>query len=117
MSRVLTPSLSRLGTAEVSDRASQLDLARLRPLWRYAVFVVALFTVSAFHVYVGLGAKQVRADLDRIAGTHDEARLLNDRLDVEIATRSRAVRMEEVAAHLEMTPGTPVLHIQRGNSR
>ncbi|MFT4625240.1 MAG: hypothetical protein ACI8PZ_003908 [Myxococcota bacterium] len=114
MSRVLTPPLERAGSVQALDRPTTVDLGRLRPLWRHAVFALILFAVSAAHVYVGVGVSQARTDLDRISGSNDRARLLNQRLELEIATRSRTVRMEEVAAHLEMTPGTKVLRLGRG---
>ena len=110
MSRVLTPPLPRVGAADASAE-SVVDPAVFRPLLRFLVFAIALFVVCAAHVHVGLGVQQARADLDRIASAHKQAALLNDRLHLEIATRSRAMRVEQIATHLEMSPGTRVVRM------
>ncbi len=112
MSRVITPPLERLGTNEVSNRLPAIDLSRLRPLWRYVVAAVALFAVCAFHVHVGLGAQQARIDLDRTMRAGEKANLLGKRLDLEILTRTREIRMEEVGEQLQMSSRVPVYRLQ-----
>jgi hypothetical protein len=77
-------------------------IARLAPLWRYAVFFVCLFGVSAFAVAVRLDVQQMRKDFDRNGYQQREASVLNDRLHLEMDARRRAAAMEVVAGRLAL---------------
>lgn len=82
--------------------------ARLLPLWRYAAFLAALFTVLAAGALVRLDVQQLRKDLDRTSRATLEAQVLHDRLVLEMEARRRAVAMERVAVELGLG-GTAVL--------
>ncbi len=90
----------------------RLDLAHLRPLWRYAVFAACLFGVTAFAVAVRLDVQQMRKDLHRNARLQREARILNDRLHLELDARRRAVAVEAVAARLHLGPRARIVRVE-----
>ena len=73
---------------------------RLLPLWRYAAFLTALFTVLLTSALVRLEVQQLRKDLDRTSRATLEAQVLHDRLVLEMESRRRAVAMEQVAVQL-----------------
>lgn len=75
---------------------------RLLPLWRHAVWAVVLFAVCAVAVSVRLDVQQLRKDLDRNARLEHEARLLNERLRLEIDARRRVVAVEQYAGALAL---------------
>lgn len=88
------------------------QLARLRPLWRYVVFTVCLFAVTAFAVGVRLDVQQMRKDLDRNARMQREAGILNDRLHLEMDARRRAAAVEVVAASLALGADARIIRVE-----
>ncbi len=84
---------------------------RLIPLWRHAVWVVSLFAVLAAWVQVRVDVQQLRTDLDRNGRATREARIVNDRLRLEVDSRRRAVAVEALAAQLQMTSQVPIVHL------
>jgi len=104
-----------LPTAELlapAARRWQLGASRLLPLWRHAVWLVALFLVLAAWVQVRLDVQQLRADLDRNTRMSREARILNDRLRLEMDARRRASAVESVAVRLGMTGDAAVVRVR-----
>ncbi len=99
---VASTTIARAAFADRIPLPRRLDLARLWPLWRHAVWVVALFLVSAVAVSVRLDVHQLRRDLDRNARTQREAQVLNERLRLEIDARRRAVAVDSVADAMGM---------------
>ncbi len=75
-------------------------LARLRPLARWGVALLLLVGILGTWLHVRIEATQLRHDLDRTARATLEARVLHDRLTLELQTRRRAVAMEKAAAAL-----------------
>lgn len=87
-------------------------LSRLIPLWRYAVYALTLFAVLAAAATVRLDVQQLRKDLDRNARATREARILNDRLHLEMDARRRILAMEQAAGRLELGPQARVVHVE-----
>lgn len=87
-------------------------LRRLLPLWRYLVYAVALFAVLAAAATVRLDVQQLRKDLDRNARATREARILNDRLHLEMDARRRILAMEQTAARLQLGPQARVVQVE-----
>lgn len=88
------------------------ELARLKPLWRYAVFTACLFAVTAFAVAVRLDVQQMRKDLDRNSRMTREATILNDRLHLENDARRRAAAVEVVASRLALGPEARIVRLE-----
>jgi len=104
-----------LPTAELlvpAARRWQLGARRFLPLWRHAVWLVALFLVLAAWVQVRLEVQSLRADLDRNTRMSREARILNDRLRLEMDARRRASNVEAVALRLGMGADAAVVRVR-----
>lgn len=110
MERTLTHAGVRPAPAGLA--LGRLDLSRLLPLWRYAVFTVCLFAVTAFAVAVRLDVQQMRKDLDRNARAQREAGILNDRLHLEMDARRRAAAVEVVAQRLQLGAGAQIVRVE-----
>jgi cell division protein FtsL len=93
-------------------RTWQVGARRLLPLWRHAVWLVALFLVLAAWVQVRLDVQQLRADLDRNNRMSREARIMNDRLRLEMDARRRASNVEQVAVRLGMNGDAAVVRVR-----
>jgi hypothetical protein len=78
-------------------------LTRLLPLWRYAVWIGAVFVLLTAWVTIRVDVQALREDLDKSGRAHREARIVNDRLRLELDSRRRAVAMEAAAAQLSLT--------------
>lgn len=89
----------------------KLGLRRLLPLWRYAVWGMALFVVMAAWAQVRLDVQALRTDLDRNSRHAREARILNDRLRLEMDARRRAVHVEAMAGRLGVTAEAPIVRV------
>lgn len=87
-------------------------LVRLVPLWRYAVWGLAVFVLLATWVDVRLDVQGLRKDLDRTGRAEREQRVLSDRLRLEIDARHRAVRMEQVALQMGLASTVPVVEFR-----
>ena len=87
-------------------------VGRLAPLWRYAVFFVCLFAVSAFAVAVRLDVQHMRKDFDRNGYLQREASVLNDRLHLEMDARRRAAAMEVIAGQLALSSEAAIVRIE-----
>ncbi len=74
--------------------------------------LVALFVVLAAWVEVRLEVQALRKDLDRSGRAHREARVLNDRLRLEVDARRRAVAMEAVAARLALSEQAHIVDVR-----
>jgi len=103
------PTIERIAPAA---RGWQVGGRRLLPLWRYAVWLAALFLVLAAWVQVRLDVQQLRADLDRNTRMSREARIMNDRLRLEMDARRRASNVEAVAAQLGMSGDAVVVRVR-----
>ena len=97
--------------AGVEDGTVRRLVERLKPMWRYAVFTVCLFAVSAFAVAVRLDTQGMRKDLDRNTRLQREAQVLNDRLTLEMDARRRAVAVEAVAGQLGLGVGAEMVRV------
>lgn len=86
-------------------------LARLAPLWRHLVFVLALFVLLAAWVSIRVDVQALRKDLDRSGRAYRESRVLNDRLRLELDARRRAVAIEAAAARLAVSQPAPVVRV------
>ena len=92
--------------------ARVLQIRKLLPLWRHGVWLGALFVVLACAVAVRLDVQQMRKDLDRNTRAQREALILNERLQLEVDSRRRAVAMEAVAAQLAMTTEARIVSVK-----
>jgi hypothetical protein len=81
----------------------QTGLRWLLPLWRHAVWLVALFALLTLWVDIRVEVQQLRKDLDRSGRAFREARLHNDRLRLELDARSRAFALEAAATELGLS--------------
>ena len=86
-------------------------LVRIAPLWRHGVWLATLFVVLVAAAAIRLDVQQTRADLARNARAVREARILNDRLRLEVDARRRVVAMEAVAARLQMSSVARVVRV------
>jgi hypothetical protein len=89
---------SRSVDAGPADGSGRLE--RLVPLWRHAVWLVALFAILTMWVDIRVDVQQLRKDLDRSGRAHREARIQNDRLQLELDARRRSVVLEDAARQL-----------------
>lgn len=90
---------------------------RLLPLWRHAVWATVLFAVCAVAVSVRLDVQQLRKDLDRNARLEHEARLLNERLRLEVDARRRVLAVEQYAGALALGVDARVVNVSALPSR
>jgi len=90
-------------TSLTSPPAWHGALRRLIPLWRHAVWVVALFALVLEWVDVRVETQQLRADLRRSESAHREALEENEHLRLELDARHRALAMEAAGAELGLT--------------
>lgn len=97
------------GQATPADVAGRLE--RLVPLWRHAVWLVALFALLTMWVDVRVDVQQVRKDLDRSGRAHREARIQNDRLQLELDARRRSVVLESAARQLAAGDQAPIVRV------
>jgi hypothetical protein len=96
----------------VRDALRTPDLRRLLPLWRHGVWLCSLFVVLASAAAIRLDVQQMRKDLDRNTRAQREARILNERLELEVASRRRAVAMEAVAAQMAMSADARMVSVK-----
>ena len=75
----------------------------LVPLWRHAVWLVALFLLLTLWVDIRVDVQQLRKDLDRSGRAYREAQVHNDRLRLEIDARRRAFALEAAAKELGLS--------------
>ncbi len=113
MERTVTRTLSLLEPGSVLEVrlpvVERKALSRLLPLWRYAVWVAAAFVLLTAWVSIRVEVQALREDLDKAGRAHREARIVNDRLRLEIDARRRAVAMEAAAASLALTERVQVV--------
>jgi hypothetical protein len=98
--------------APLEEVVGAVPRPRLVPLWRHAAWLVALFGVCAFAVHVRLDVQELRKDLDRQGRRETEARVLNERLHLEMDARRRAVAMEQIAGRMGLTAQAQVVHVR-----
>jgi sensor domain CHASE-containing protein len=106
---VFTGALTTL--APVTDIGTTSRFADLKPLWRHAVWLAVLFVVCGIAVSVRLDVQQTRKDLDRNARMEREARVMNERLRLELDARRRVKAVQEVADAMHLGPGARVVRI------
>lgn len=70
---------------------------RVMPLWRYALFFVALFVVASASVAVRLDVQQLHKSLDRNYRAERDAQVLHERLLLERDVRRGAGSLEQLA--------------------
>jgi hypothetical protein len=100
-------------TPVASSRANewQAGLRWLVPLWRHAVWFVALFALLTLWVDIRVEVQQLRKDLDRSGRAFREARVHNDRLRLELDARSRAFALEAAAGELGLSDRASLVDI------
>lgn len=86
-------------------------LARVAPLWRHGVWLVAFLTVGSFAVAVRLDVQRMQKDYERTVRTQREAHVLQDRLRLELDARRRASAMEELAEAHQLIANPVVVHV------
>lgn len=113
MERTVTRTLPLLEPGSVLEVhlpvVERRALARLVPLWRYAVWIAAAFVLLTAWVTIRVDVQALREDLDKAGRAHREARIVNDRLRLELDSRRRAVAMEAAAARLSLTEDVQVV--------
>jgi hypothetical protein len=92
----------------------QAGLRWLVPLWRHAVWLVALFALLTLWVDIRVEVQQLRKDLDRSGRAFREARLNNDRLRLELDARSRAFALEAAATELGLSDRAVLVDVPAG---
>ncbi len=100
-----------LPAPDVEIGAWETPWKRLLPLWRHAVWLMALFVLCAISVGVRLDVQKARIELDRNAAMQAEARIVNERLTLEYDARRRAVAMENVASHFALGGNSRVVTV------
>lgn len=90
-------------------------IPRLLPLWRHAVWVVALFVLLVAWVSIRVEVQQARKDLDRGGRAHREASVMHDRLVLETDARRRAVALEVLATQLAVVDRVAVVRVPAGD--
>ena len=109
-----TASASSL-TAGLGDLRAQgsghvgIPWARLLPLWRHVVWLVALFIVLAVSVTIRLDVQRLQMDLDRNDRAQRAALVLHERLQLELDARHRLQAVEGMAEQLGATPDAEVI--------
>ena len=94
----------RLGLARAAAQ-------RLQPLWRHAVFLVALVSLLGIAAAIRLDVQQLRKDLDRNGHAQREALIQRDRLRLEVDARRRAMAMESAAVSMDMAHDVRVVRL------
>ena len=107
-----TTSLPQTTPVGVRESLRTPELRRLLPLWRHGVWLCSLFAVLACAAAIRLDVQQMRKDLDRNTRAQREARILNERLQLEVASRRRAVAMEAIAVQLAMTSDARIIPVK-----
>lgn len=85
---------------------------RLLPLWRYALVAAMVFGMAVFAVAVRGDVQRTMKELDRNESLRREARIQNERLHLELASRRRAVAMEQAAATLAVGPEAALVDVE-----
>jgi hypothetical protein len=88
-------------------------LAQLAPLWRHTVWFTALALVLAASVAIRLDVQRMQKDYARTIRTQREARVLQDRLRLELDARRRATAMESLAQRHQLIANPLVVHVGR----
>ena len=78
-------------------------LRRLIPLWRHAVWVVALFALVVLWVDVRVDTQALRSDLRRSESARRAALEENEHLRLELDSRHRALAMEAAGQSLGLS--------------
>lgn len=84
---------------------------RLVPLWRHAVWLVALFVVLAIAVVIRLDVQRLEMNLDRNDRAQHEASVLHQQLTLEVATRTRLQAVEGWAGQIGATADVDVVTV------
>lgn len=113
MERVLN-SVVEAGVLPAADLAPvRRLLARMVPLWRHVVWFTALALVIAATVAIHLDVQRMQKDYARTIRTQREARVLQDRLRLELDARRRATAMESLATRHQLIANPLVVHVGR----
>lgn len=112
MERLTTLQSVSVGT--LSSSTWSVPWTRLVPLWRHAVFLIALFVVLAAAVVIRLDVQRLEMALDRNDRAQRGAEVLNERLLLELSARRRLQATEGLAAGLGAGPGIEVEHVRAG---
>jgi len=100
---------SHIPSADVELQATASPWMGLLSLWRYGVWFAVLFGVLVLAVSTRIAVRQSVLDLERNASLTREAILQQERLQLEVHTRRRAVLLEAYAAEMELTAGAPLV--------
>ena len=100
---------SQIPSADVELQSVTGPWLGLLSLWRYGVWLVLMFALLTTALWVRLQVGQSVQDLERNATLMREATLHQERLQLEIQTRRRAVLLETYATQLELTDQAPMV--------
>jgi len=81
---------------------------------RYGVWFACLVTVMMVWLQVRIEVHELRKDHDRTVTAIREARVLNQRLGLEIDSRRRIVEAERIAAELGLTDDVSIVEASEG---
>ncbi len=103
---------SGIPSADIEIGAWSSPWVRVLPLWRYLIVGGALFLMLTAAVAVRGDVQRTMKELDRNESLRREARINNERLRLEVASRRRAVAMEQVAGSLALGPEASLVHLK-----
>lgn len=86
--------------------------ARLRPIGRYLLWILALFFVVVVAVVVRLDVAQLEMNLDRNDRAQRAASVLNERLELELRSRRRLQAVQGYAAQLKAQAEVPIVRVE-----
>ena len=86
--------------------------ARLRPVSRHVVWLLALFAVVAVAVFVRLDVQQHEMNLDRNDRAQRAASVLNERLELELRARRRLQAVQGYASQIQAVPEAPLVRVE-----
>ena len=102
------------GIVEVEEKGFSHLYFRLLPLWRYAIWVAALFVLLAVAVAVRLDVQRLQMDLDRNDRVLRNATVLHERLNLEMNSRKRLMVVEAYAAQRGLE-AAPIVLVEGGS--
>lgn len=109
MSRLLNRSLQLPAVVAPVLPITGWSMPRLRPLWTHAVWIGALFAVALLAVNVRLDVAELNRSLERNYQLQREAKVLHERLALELDTRRRVAALEQRAVALGIQSDVPLV--------
>lgn len=100
---------SQIPAADVELSGTTSAWHSLGSIWRHLVAMVLLAVIVFTYIQVQLSVNRTVEDIDRHATLIREASIQHERLELELQTRRRALRLEKMAAELQLTPQVEVV--------